>query len=114
MKKLLDFILRFFRAGAAKVFEDIQSLVPIAMPIVEEIGKIAPTTEPARPDDEILAAYRRFAVPLSLDQLHATPATKKGYLLLQLATDVLARQYPSIATKVLNSAVQLAVAGLSK
>ena len=40
-----------------------------------------------------------------------TPAAKRGYLLLQLASQVLSTQFPGVATNILDAAVQLAVTG---
>jgi len=42
----------------------------------------------------------------------AAPQAHRGYVLLDLATQVLAAQVPGVATNILNTAVQLAVTGL--
>jgi hypothetical protein len=65
---------------------------------------------PNRTDDEIVAAFEKFAVPGAATYL-ATPVGKRGYVLLQLATEIMSAQFPGVATNVLNTAVQLAVTG---
>jgi hypothetical protein len=100
-------IVAFFRSGRAEaVLEQAASLVPKALPIVEDIAALVPN----KTDQEILAAFQKYAVP-GAAQFLSTPLAQRGYVLLHLATEVLASQFPSVATNVLNTAVQFAVTG---
>ncbi len=104
---IIQKIVGFFKSGKAEAaLTEAASLVPKALPIVEEIAALVPN----RTDQEILAAFQKYAVPVS-SQVLATPVAQRGYVLLQLATQVLAKNLPNVATKVLNAAVQLAVTG---
>lgn len=105
VKSFLSRIVGIFKSGKAeKAFNAVADLVPRAQPIVETIAALTPT----KADDEIVAAYNRFGVPL-LKQIDTTPAEDRGYLLLGLATQVLSKRYPGVATNILQSAIQLAV-----
>lgn len=107
IKKLIAKIVGFFQSGKAEAaLNAAAELVPKALPIVQEIATLAPN----RTDQEIEAAFQKFAVPIASAVL-ATPVAQRGYLLLQLATQVLAAEVPGTATNILNTAVQLAVTG---
>lgn len=107
LKSLLASIVGVFRSGRAEAaLTKAVELVPKALPIVQTIAALTPN----RADDEIVAAFARYARPFS-DEYLARPREDRGYLLLQLATEVLAAECPNIATNVLNTAVQLAVTG---
>jgi hypothetical protein len=66
---------------------------------------------PNRTDQEIAAAFEKFAIPGAAQYL-AAPQGHRGYVLLDLATQVLAAQFPGVATNILNAAVQFAVTGM--
>jgi len=107
VKSIIQKIVSFFTSGKAEAaLTEAAELIPKALPIVQEIEALVPN----RTDQEILAAFQKFAVPFA-SQLLATPITQRGYLLLQLATQVLAARAPGVATNILNTAVQLAVTG---
>jgi len=107
IKRIIQKIVSFFNSGKAQsALETAAALVPKALPIVQDIAALAPN----RTDQEILAAFQKYAVP-GAAQLLATPPSQRGYVLLHLATQVLAGECPSIATYILNTAVQLAVTG---
>ena len=107
VKSVIQKIVSFFASGKAEAaLNQAAELVPKALPIVQEIATLAPN----RTDQEILAAFQKFAVPGAAQYL-ATPAAQRGYVLLQLATQVLSAEVPGVATNVLNTAVQLAVTG---
>lgn len=107
MKKLLTKIARFFQGGKAEqVFSQVESLVEKAAPIVAAIAAMTPN----RTVQEIAGAFESYGVPL-VRSIDATPPAERGYLLLDLATKVMAREHP-LATNILQSAVQLAVTGL--
>jgi flavoprotein len=100
-------IVAFFSSAKAEAaLNQAAALVPKALPIVQELAAIAPN----KTDQEILAAYQKYAVPLASHLLTANLA-QRGYLLLQLATQVLAKNVPNVATNILDTAVQLAVTG---
>jgi hypothetical protein len=107
LKSIVQKIVSFFASGKAEAaLTQAAELVPKALPIVQEIAVLAPN----RTDQEILAVFQKFAVPGAAQYL-ATPADKRGYLLLQLASQVLAAEVPGVATHILDTAVQLAVTG---
>lgn len=109
LKSILSKIVKFFTGGSAeKVFNAVADLVPLALPIVQTIARLTPN----RTDDEILSAFQNYGVAASIEQIRSTPADQRGYLLLQLATGVLSRRFPGVATNILNSAIQLAVTGV--
>jgi|SRR5581483_4287866 len=106
-KSIIQKIVNFFKSGKAEAaLTKAADLVPKALPIVQDIAAMAPN----KTDQEILAVFQKYAVP-DAAQFLATPSAQRGYLLLHLATEVLASQFPNIATNILNTAVQLAVTG---
>jgi hypothetical protein len=107
LNNVIQKIVSFFASGKAEAaLTRAAELVPKALPIVEEIAVLCPN----RTDQEIAAAFQKYAVPFS-SQVLATPSGKRGYLLLQLASEVLAAEVPGTATSILNTAVQLAFTG---
>lgn len=107
IKRIIQKIVSFFSSAKAQAaLETAAALIPKALPIVQDIAALAPN----RTDQEILAAFEKYAVP-GAAQLLATQQSQRGYVLLHLATEVLAGECPSIATNILNTAVQLAVTG---
>ena len=107
LKSLVQKIVAFFKSGKAEeALNTAAELVPKALPIVQEITALAPN----KTDEEILAVFQKFAIP-GAQQYLSTPVAQRGYVLLQLATQVLAQEVPGIATNILNSAIQLAVTG---
>jgi len=107
VKSLIQKVVAFFASGRVEAaLNQAAALVPKALPIVQEIAALAPN----RTDQEILAVFQKFAVPVAAQYL-ATPPAKRGYVLLQLASEVLAAEVPGVATHVLDTAVQLAVTG---
>jgi hypothetical protein len=107
LKNLILKVVSFFssKKAEAALLQAVE-LVPKALPIVKEIAKLTPN----RTDDEIVAAFEKFCVPFASTYL-ATPPSKRGYVLLQLASQVLAARVPGVATNILNTAIQLAVTG---
>lgn len=107
IKTIVQKIVAFFQSGKAEaVLNEAAALVPKALPIVEEIAGMAP----GKTDQQILDAYRKYAVPGAAEFL-AMPPAQRGYALLHLATQVLACEFPGVATNILNTAVQIAVTG---
>lgn len=108
LKSFFSKVVGFFRSGKAEAaFNQVAALVPYALPVVEAIAKYTPT----KTDDQIVAAYQRYGVPLLAD-LQKTPANQRGYLLLDLAAQVLAEKFPGVATNLLHSAVQVCVTAI--
>src|SRR3974377_794999 len=104
INNLIRKIIAFFTSGKAEAaLTQAAELVPKALPIIQEIAALCPN----RTDQEIAAAYQNFAVPFS-SQILSAPMGKRGYVLLQLATDILAAEFPGTATHILNTAIQLA------
>jgi hypothetical protein len=107
LKSVIQKIVGFFTSGKAEAaLNQAAELVPMALPIVQEITALAPN----KTDQEILAVFQKYAVP-GAQQYLSTPVAQRGYVLLQLATQVLAQKVPGVATNILNAAVQLAVTG---
>ena len=107
IRNIIQKIASFFSSGKAEAaLNQAAVLVPKAAPIVKEIAALTPN----RTDDEIVAAFERFGVGGAATYL-STPPARRGYVLLQLATEALASEFPGVATNVLNTAVQLAVTG---
>lgn len=104
---LIQKIVGFFKSGKAEAaLNQAAELVPLALPIVQEIATLAPN----KTDQEMLAVFQKYAVP-GAQQYLAAPVAQRGYVLLQIATQVLSQEVPGVATNILNAAVQLAVTG---
>jgi len=107
LTSIIQKVAAFFASGKAQAaLNQAVELVPKALPIVQAIAAATPN----RTIQEVEAAFQKYAVPFSAEWSSTQPANR-GYLLLQLATSVLAQQVPGVATNVLNTAVQLAVTG---
>jgi hypothetical protein len=107
IKNIIQKIALFFRSGKVEAaLNQAAALVPKALPIVQDIAAMVPN----KTDREILSAFQKYAVP-GAAQFLATPMAQRGYVLLHLATEVLASEFPSVATNILNTAVQFAVTG---
>jgi hypothetical protein len=108
LKNVIQKIVSFFASGKAEAALNLAAgLVPKALPIVQEIAALVPN----RTDREIAAAFEKFAIPGAAQYLAAPPG-HRGYVLLDLATQVLAAQFPGVATNILNAAIQFAVTAM--
>jgi malonyl CoA-acyl carrier protein transacylase len=108
LKSIVQKIVSFFTSGQAQAaLTRACDLVPQALPIVQDLAAMVPN----KTIQEIEAAYQKYAVPFA-QQLASTPVAQRGYLLLELATQVLAQKCPGVASNILNTAVQLAVTGV--
>ena len=108
LKNVIQKIVSFFASGKAEAALNLAAgLVPKALPIVREIAALVPN----RTDQEIAAAFEKFAIPAAAQYL-AAPQAHRGYVLFDLATQVLAAQFPGVATNILNAAVQFAVTAM--
>lgn len=100
-------VISFFTSGKAEAaLNQAVELVPKALPLVQDLAKLTPD----KTVQQIAAAFQKYGVPFS-QALQSTPVASRGYLLLHLATQVLANEVPGVATNVLNTAIQLAVTG---
>ena len=108
LKSVVKKIVSFFASGKAEAaLTRACELVPKALPIVEDLAAMVPDKNV----QQIEAAFQKYGVPFSQQVLAAAPS-ERGYVLLDLATKVLAQQFPGVATNILNTAVQLAVTGV--
>ena len=107
-KNIVRKVVSFFTSARAEAaLTRACELAPKALPIVEDLAAIAPN----KTLEEIESAFQKYGVPFS-QQLLATAPSQRGYLLLDLASQMLAQKFPGVATTVLNTAVQLAVTGV--
>lgn len=98
------FVGLFTSPKGQAVLSTIANLAQQAEPIVEIIAAATPN----KTDDEILAAYKQYGVPVMI-QLANNNQKAAGAALLDLATTLLQRKVGSgVAWNVLNSAAQLA------
>lgn len=105
LKSIAGRIQKFFLSGkAASAIDVAVALVPRALPIIQVVAALTPT----RSDDEIVAAFAKYGVPLA-DSWKTLPRSERGYALLHLATEVLSSQSPAVGRSIINAAVQLAV-----
>lgn len=108
LRSLVQKIASFFTSGKAVTALTMAcDLVPKALPIVQDLAAIAPD----KTMDQIESAFQKYGVPFS-QQLLATAPSQRCYLLLELATQVLAQKVPGVSANILNTAVQLAVTGV--
>jgi glutamate 5-kinase len=108
LKSVVQKIASFFTSGkAVTALTAACELVPKALPIVQDLAAIAPD----KTMEQIESAFQKYGIPFS-QQLLATAPSQRCYLLLELATQVLAQKVPGVAANVLNTAVQLAVTGV--
>jgi hypothetical protein len=101
-------VASWFGSGKAEsAFNTALSLVPQLQPIVEFIASMTPN----KADDEIVAAYKQYGVPLAKELLSAN-GLDKGALLMNLATQVAQKYYPRTPTNIIQLAIQVAVTAL--
>jgi hypothetical protein len=97
----------FSKPSVAAAFDKALSLVPEAIPVVEQIAALTPT----RTDDEIIAAFKHFFIPLDTALL-AVPQDQRGMLLFNLAVAAVQKLVPAGASSIIGLAVQAAVTAL--
>lgn len=106
LKRFFTFgwLVAYFQSGRAeRDLKAARDLMPKALPIVEEFARWTPT----RADDELIALFRKYAIP-GIETFLAMPVEKRGLALLDGASYVLSLTFPGTAARVLNAAVQLA------
>ena len=107
LRTVLKDVEGFFTSTKVEVFEkDVVSLMPYALKVVQEINTVASNRTLA----EINTICTTYALPAftSLE----TGVANIGNVLLNLATQILAKQKPSAAVSTLNTVVQLAVSAV--
>ena len=104
IKAAVSAVWKFFTGEKARAALDkVVALVPQALDIVRIVAALTPQ----RTDDEIVVACETCSIPW-VDKYLALPVEKRGLVLFDIATQLLARQFPGVATSILNAAVQLA------
>lgn len=104
-RALLGKVLSFLTGGATKAAEIVQRIALEALPIVDLIAGLTPT----RSDDEIIALFRRFALPAA-DYWLSIPPEKRGAALLDAGTQYLKNtKFPSVDIHLIQAGLQLAL-----
>jgi hypothetical protein len=93
--------------AAQRAIESAVDLVPIALPIVQELSSLDPKTATIA---DVLAMYRKYRVAI-IDSVKQDPVSI-GNSLLNLATALVKLRAPSKATSVIQTAIQLALVAL--
>lgn len=98
----------FFNSRAAKAAEkEIESLLPAAVAIVQEIDAIAPS----KTLDQLNAVATKYGLPTISALVSGQTA---GNVALNLATEILAKNHAqAAATSLLNTVIQLAVTAVN-
>lgn len=100
-------VYKFITGDKAKAAIDkAVSMVPQALAIVQAVAALTPN----RTDDEIVALCKAYALPW-VEKYLAVAQEKRGLVLLDAATQVLAKQFPNATTSILNAAIQVAYTG---
>jgi hypothetical protein len=92
---------------AQRAIESAVNLVPIALPIVQELRNLDPKTATVA---DVIAMYQKYKVAL-VGSIKQDPASI-GNALLNLATAILKQRQPSRATSIIQTAIQLALVSL--
>jgi hypothetical protein len=113
IKAILGKLGAWFASPSGKqAVDDINTLVQIALPIVEEVSALTGNAGAAASVAAVQAAYTKYGVPLT-QGLTAGDSLGIGNALMNLATAVLRKNLPAnkagVATNILNTAVSLAV-----
>lgn len=104
LKSILSGVFAFFQSPAGQAaLHQAAELAPKVAPIVAAIG----ASSGNRTLTEIASVYAKYGVPFTEDYLAMGP----GRAMSHLATTVLKDEFPGVATSILDTAVQLAVAG---
>jgi hypothetical protein len=93
--------------AAQRAIERAIDLVPIALPIVQEISSLDPKTATIA---DVLAMYQKFRITV-VGTVKQDPVSI-GNALLNLATALVKLRAPSQATSIVQTAIQLALVSL--
>lgn len=104
-KSIWGWVAKYFTsAQAEKTLKLACAYVERALPIIETIAAITPT----RTDDELIALFKRFALP-GIEAWLTVPVAERGDALREVARTVLAREVElGTPQRVLNAAIELA------
>ena len=94
----------FSSDAAQRVAQKIAEYSKAALPVVEFIASITPT----RADDEIIALFKRFALP-KVEAYLALPQTDRGAALIAAAVAELQKRFPDAPMSQLRAGIELAV-----
>lgn len=98
-------VFGFFSSDKAQaIAQKIQEYAVTALPVVEFIASLTPT----RADDEIIALFKRFALP-KVEAYLALPQEDRGAALMAVAVSELTKRYPEAPVSQLRAAIELAV-----
>jgi hypothetical protein len=93
--------------AAQRAIESAVALVPVALPIVQEIRSLDPRTATIA---DVIAMYQKYKVE-PVASIKQDPVSI-GNALLNLATEVFRQRQPSKATSIIQTAIQLALVTL--
>jgi hypothetical protein len=93
--------------AAQRAIESAIDLVPVALPIVQEIRSLDPKTATVA---DVIAMYQKYKVAV-IGSIKQDPVSI-GNALLNLATAILKQRQPSKATSIIQTAIQLALVTL--
>lgn len=103
--KFFQSIFAWFSSDQAQqIAKSIVSYSNAALPVVELIASLTPT----RADDEIIALYKRFALP-KVEAYLALPKADRGAALVNAAVAELQKQFPDAPISQLRASIELAV-----
>jgi hypothetical protein len=92
---------------AQRAIEEAIELVPLALPIVQDLRSVDPKSASV---DDIKAIYWKYKIPV-IESIGNTPMGI-GNALLNLATLLLSAKAPGASTSLLQTAIQLALTAL--
>lgn len=88
----------------AAALERVKQLAEAALPVIEYIASLTPT----RIDEEIIALFKRFALP-NVDKYLALPANERGQALMDAAISAMEKKYPSAPLQEIRAAIEMAL-----
>ena len=107
-KNIIAKLAGWFTSPKAKALANmIAQIANEAFPVVQEIAVLVPN----KTVQEIIAAYAKYGVPLVQTEL--SDPTLAGNALLNLASAVVRKNFPTATATTINTAVQLAVSALA-
>ena len=93
--------------AAQKAIESAVDLIPIALPIVQELRSVDPKTATIA---DVIALYEKYKIEI-VGSINQDPISI-GNALLNLATAIIKQSQPSKATSIIQTAIQLALVSL--
>ncbi len=90
--------------AAQRAIESAVDLVPVALPVVQELRSLDPKTATIA---DVIAMYQKYKVAV-VGSIKQDPVSI-GNALLNLATAIIKQRQPSKATSIIQTAIQLAL-----